>query len=308
MHSLWNWYIGIIAVANILACVWLIRWTAKKRPGEGAADETTGHEWDGLTELNQPMPRWWLGLFYITIVFGLVYLVLYPSFGSYAGLLDWSQYKAWEEEVERAEERVEPLFAEYASVPIPELARNEDAMQTGRRLFGNNCAVCHGADAGGRPGFPDLSNNQWNWGGEPDDIYTTILDGRRAIMPEFGPALGEDGVEEVAAYVFSLSDRDAPDDLVSAGREHFEQQCVACHGPEAEGNKAMGAPNLTDDNWIYGNGLETIKETVTGGRRGVMPAHGDLLGEDRVHVLAAYIYRLSRGDRLTARNGESSGD
>lgn len=308
MADAWNWYIGIIAVANILACVWLIRWTAKKRPNEGAAHETTGHEWDGLQELNHPMPRWWLWLFYITIVFALVYLVLYPGFGNFNGLTGWSQYSAWEEEVAATEERVAPLYAEYAETPIPELAENDDAMQTGRRLFGNNCAVCHGVDAGGRPGFPDLTNDHWSWGGEPGEIYTTILEGRRAVMPALGDALGEEGVEQVAAYVFSLNGRDAPEDLVSAGEEVFQQQCVACHAADGTGRKAMGAPNLADDEWIYGGSVEAIRTSVREGRRGVMPAQGEALGEDRVHVLAAYVYSLSRDERAAELAQEGGGD
>ncbi len=306
MSSAWNWYIGIIAVANILACVWLIRWTAKKRPGEGAAHETTGHEWDGLTELNNPMPRWWLWLFYITIVFGLIYLVLYPSFGSYPGLLGWSQYSAWEEEVEATEERVAPLFAEYAQIPVAELAENDEAMQTGRRLFGNNCAVCHGADGGGRPGFPDLTNNKWNWGGDPEQLHASILNGRSGVMPALGGALGEQGVTEVSAYVFSLTGRDAPDDLVRRGRQRFEQQCVACHGADASGNTALGAPNLnTPENWIYGTSLEAIRTTIRDGRHGVMPGQEEFLGEDRVHLLTAYVYSLSEEARAREVNGAS---
>ncbi len=308
MSSFWNWYIGIIAVANILACVWLIRWTAKKRPDERAAHETTGHEWDGLTELNNPMPRWWLWLFYATIVFGLIYMVLYPSFGSYQGLLGWSQYSEWEQEVAETEERVAPLFEEYAEIPIPELAQHSDAMQTGRRLFDNNCAVCHGVDGGGRPGFPNIANNVWNWGGEPEQIYTSILDGRRGNMPALGDALGEDGLEQVAAYTFSLSGRDAPEELVSAGEELYQQRCAACHQADGSGNPAMGAPNLTDDNWMYGGSLEAIKTSIREGRRGVMPAQKDLLGEDRVHVLAAYVYSLSMDERDAETNGEETAD
>lgn len=297
MSSFWSWYIAIIALANILACVWLIRWTAKKRPGEAAEHETTGHEWDGLREYNNPMPRWWLWLFYLSIVFGLIYLVLYPGLGNFQGVLGWSQYGAWEDEVARVEEQVSPLFASYAETPIPELAEHEEAMQTGRRLFGNNCAVCHGADGGGRPGFPNIANNVWQWGGEPDEIRKSIMDGRQAVMPPMGAALGEDGVEEVAAYVFSLSGRDAPEDMVSRGSERFAAQCAACHAPDGTGNKALGAPNLTDDNWTYGGGLDAIKTSIRDGRRGRMPAQKELLGEDRVHVLAAYVYSLSAGER-----------
>ncbi len=297
MSAFWSWWITLIALANILACVWLIRWTARKRPDEKPSHETTGHEWDGLTELNNPMPRWWLWLFYISIVFGLIYLLLYPGLGRYEGLLGWSQYSAWEEEVESMEERTAPLFAEFAERPIPELARNDEAMQTGRRLFGNNCAVCHGADGGGRTGFPNIANNYWQWGGEPEEIYVSILNGRQAMMPGFGGAMDDDAVEATAAYVFHLSGREVPEDLISRGEEHFGNYCAACHGPGGEGNKALGAPNLTRDEWTYGGGMDSIMTTIREGRQGRMPAQKDLLGEDRIHVLTAYVYSLSMDQR-----------
>lgn len=306
MSAFWSWWISLIALANILACVWLIRWTAKKRPDEKPSHETTGHEWDGLTELNNPMPRWWLWLFYITIVFGLIYLLLYPGLGRYEGLLGWSQYSAWEEEVETMEERTAPLFAEFAERSIPELAHNEEAMQTGRRLFGNNCAVCHGADGGGRTGFPNIANNTWQWGGSPEDIHKSILDGRQGVMPAFGGTLDDEGIEEVAAYVFHLSGRDAPEELISRGEERFGNQCAVCHGADGRGNPAFGAPKLTDDNWTYGGGMDAIKASIRDGRRGRMPAQKDLLGEDRVHVLAAYVYSLSMDQREDEQDGDDA--
>ncbi len=303
MSSFWSWYIAIIALANILACVWLIRWTAKKRPDEVPQHETTGHEWDGLREYNNPMPRWWLWLFYITIVFGLIYLVLYPGLGNFQGILGWSQYGAWQDEVDTVEERVAPLFARYAEMSIPELARHEEAMQTGRRLFGNNCAVCHGADGGGRIGFPNIANHDWQWGGDPEDIRESILEGRTGVMPALGNALGEQGVTAVAAYVFSLSGRNAPEDLITRGREHFQALCASCHGSEGRGNPSLGAPDLTNDNWTYGGSLNAIRTSVREGRRGRMPAQEEFLGEDRVHLLAAYVYSLSAEERY-AEEGE----
>ncbi|MCP1727496.1 cytochrome c oxidase cbb3-type subunit 3 [Natronospira proteinivora] len=296
MSSGWSWYISIIVIANILACIWLIRWTAKKRPGEGAAHETTGHTWDGLSELNQPMPRWWLWLFYATIVWGLIYLALYPGLGAYSGLLNWSQYSQYDEEVAQIEAEVAPLFSRYAEIDIPELARNDEAMQTGRRLFANNCAVCHGTDARGRPGFPrlaELAEEDWTWGGSPEDLYQSIDEGRQGVMPGLGSALGEDGMEAVTAYVFHLNGRDAPAEQVERGGELYQQQCRACHGEDGKGMRSMGAPNLTNDLWIYGGHREAIEYSIREGRSGRMPAQGHILGEDRVHLLAAYIYSLS---------------
>jgi cytochrome c oxidase cbb3-type subunit 3 len=293
VSAAWSWYVTILSLANILACVWLIRWTAKKRPGEGAASDTTGHEWDGLREYNNPMPRWWLGLFYLTIAFALVYLLLYPGLGNFKGLLGWTQTGAYEAEVKQVEADVAPLFAKYAATPIPELAKDPAAMATGRRLFVTNCAVCHGADGHGSRGFPNLADTIWHWGGSPEQIEQTITQGRQAAMPPWGPALGEDGVKAVATYVRSLSGKTGDPALIAAGKEKFQTLCVACHGPDGKGNPMLGAPDLTDDYWLYGGSQEAIETSIRNGRMGVMPAHKDLLNPERIHVLAAYVYGLS---------------
>jgi cytochrome c oxidase cbb3-type subunit 3 len=293
VSAAWSWYVTILSLANILACVWLIRWTAKKRPGEGAASDTTGHEWDGLREYNNPMPRWWLGLFYLTFVFALVYLLLYPGLGNFKGLLGWTQTGAYEAEVKQVEADVAPLFAKYAATPIPELAKDPAAMATGRRLFLTNCAVCHGADGHGSRGFPNLADSIWHWGGSPEQIEQSIAQGRQAAMPPWGAALGEDGVKAVATYVRSLSGKPGDPALIAAGQEKFQTLCVACHGPDGKGNPMLGAPDLTDDYWLYGGSQEAIETSIRNGRMGVMPAHKDLLSPERIHVLAAYVYSLS---------------
>lgn len=293
MSAAWSWYVTILSLANILACVWLIRWTAKKRPGEGAASDTTGHEWDGLREYNNPMPRWWLGLFYITIVFALAYLLLYPGLGNFKGLLGWTQTGAYEAEVQQVEQDVAPLFAKYAATPIPDLARDPAAMATGRRLFVTSCAVCHGADGHGSRGFPNLADTIWQWGGSPEQIEQTITQGRQAAMIPWGAALGDDGVKAVATYVRSLGGHDADPAQVAAGKDKFQTLCVACHGPDAKGNPMLGAPDLTDDYWLYGGSQQVVETTIRSGRMGMMPAHKDLLSAERIHVLAAYVYGLS---------------
>ncbi|HEX2795456.1 MAG TPA: cytochrome-c oxidase, cbb3-type subunit III [Immundisolibacter sp.] len=293
MSSAWSWYVTVLSLANILACVWLIRWTAKKRPGEGSAADTTGHEWDGLKEYNNPMPRWWLGLFYITIVFALGYLLLYPGLGNFKGLLGWTQIGAYEAEVEAVERDVAPLFAKYAALPIPELAKDPAAMATGRRLFVTNCAVCHGADGHGSRGFPNLADNIWHWGGAPEQIEQTITQGRTGMMMAWGAALGEDGVKAVATYVRSLGGHAGDPAQVAAGREKYQTFCIACHGPEGKGNPMLGAPDLTDDYWLYGGSEQIIQTSIRDGRQGVMPAQKDLLSAERIHVLAAYVYGLS---------------
>lgn len=300
MSAFWSWFIIILTVANILACWWLIRWTAKPRPGEASSTETTGHVWDDdLAEYNQPMPRWWLMLFYITIVFGVVYLALYPGLGTFAGVLGWSQYDEYRQEVEQAQEQFAPLYERYASISIPELAENDEAMQTGQRLFANNCAVCHGSDARGARGFPNLTDDAWLYGGSPEAIKTTLLNGRTGVMPAFGQSLGEQGVREVAAYVYELNGRNWPrDDLVAAGERRYQTLCVACHGPDGKGNQQLGAPDLTDDAWLYGGSMAILQETLVNGRQGKMPAFKEQLGPERVHVVAAYVYSLGGGEQM----------
>ena len=290
----WSWWVIALTVGNILACWWLLIWTAKPRPGEAAVGEVTGHVWDEtLEEYNNPLPRWWLWLFNITIVFALVYLALYPGLGKFRGLLGWTEEKQWQAEMDAAKRKYDPIFKKYSQVPVAALAKDPEAVQIGRRLFLNYCAVCHGSDAGGGPGFPNLTDNDWLYGGTPEAIEKTILDGRQGNMPAWEPILGKAGVDKVAEYVMSLSGRPVDEAKAAEGKKLFEQNCVACHGADGKGNQMIGAPNLTDNVWLYGGSPGKIRETIAGGRSGRMPAHRDFLGEDKVHVLAAYIYSLS---------------
>jgi cytochrome c oxidase cbb3-type subunit 3 len=290
----WNWWIIGLTLANIFACWWLVRWSSKKQPGEAAVGDVTGHKWDEtLEEYNNPLPRWWLWLFYITIAFALGYLTLYPGLGKFRGVLDWTQQKQYAEEMAQADETYGPLFAKYAATPIPDLIKDPAAVRIGQRLFVNYCASCHGSDAGGGPGYPNLSDNDWLYGGAPEAIELSILDGRTAAMPAWGAILQDKGVDEVTAYVMQLSGRDADAAKAKAGKTLFETNCAACHGMDGKGNTALGAPNLTDDIWLYGGSAGAIRYTIANGRQGRMPAHREFLGEDKVHLLAAYIYSLS---------------
>ncbi len=293
MTSGWSWYVIVLTLANIVACLWLIRWTAQRRPGERAREATTGHTWDGdLQEYNNPLPRWWLWLFYITIGFALLYLVLFPGLGAFQGLLGWTQRGQYQQEMAQAQAQYGPIFERYAKVPITQLSQDPEALQIGQRLFLNNCAACHGSDGGGGVGFPSLRDDEWLYGGKPEAIQTSILQGRQGVMPPFGPVLGTQGVEQVAAYVLSLSGRQADPQQVAAGRQKFQQFCIACHGPDAKGNPAIGAPNLTNDIWLYGGAPGVVRQTITHGRSGKMPAHKDVLGAEKAHLLAAYVYSL----------------
>lgn len=294
MNSFLHWFVIIISVGSFLGCVWLIWWTSKPRKGETATGEETGHIWDGdLAEYNNPLPRWWLWLFYISIAFGLGYMAVYPALGNFAGSSKWSQSKQYDEEMQRAEEKYAPIFNEYAQQPVTQLISNTAAMKTGQRLFINYCSTCHGSDAGGATGFPSLKDRDWLYGSSPETIKTSILDGRNGNMPPMAAALGgEQGVDEVANYVLSLSGAPADATKAAAGKAKYVA-CSGCHGIEGKGNQAIGAPNLTDDIWLYRGSLGSIKKAINEGRSGIMPAHREFLGEKKIHLITAYIYSLS---------------
>jgi len=283
-------------VVNILGCFWLLRWTARPKSATekigGGAD--TGHVWDkDLREYNNPLPRWWLWLFYITIVFSVIYLALYPGLGSFTGIKGWTQAGQYVQQRAEADARAAAYLAPFAAMTVPQLAADAKAMATARNLFQVNCAQCHGSDGGGAKGFPNLSDKQWQWGGDPDTVVQTIMAGRVAAMPPWGQVLGAQGVDQVVAYVRQLSGQQADATLAAAGKTQFETVCAACHGVDGKGNPLLGAPNLTDDVWLYGGDAATIKLAVENGRNGQMPAFGERLGAERVRLLAAYALRLS---------------
>ena len=294
MSTLLKAIVLIATCLNVLACLWLIWWTARRQPDEVADGAVKTHVWDGdLRELNNPMPRWWLILFYITIAFALVYLLLYPGVGR--GLLGWSETGQYSEEVQSAQHHYAPMYAAFAGRSIEELAQDPRALALGHSLFANNCTNCHGSDGRGAPGFPDLTDNDWLYGGEPKDIVQSITDGREGTMPPLGVALGAQGVEEVIDYVLSLSGHSEPPDKVAQGKARFVV-CAGCHGADARGNHLIGAPDLTADIWLYGGSPSTLRKTLMEGRHGRMPAH-KWLGEDRIRLLAAYVYSLSHTGR-----------
>ncbi len=290
----WHWYIAVLTVVSILACFWLVRWMSDKSGDDPSQVDDTGHVWDGdLREWNNPLPRWWLGLFYITLVFAVVYLVLYPGLGNFAGVLGWTSSNQYDSEVEQMEAKTGPLFARLVQQDIPTLAKDPEAVEIGGRLYAAYCTGCHGSDAGGNRGYPNLRDADWLWGGAPEQIKTTIVNGRIAAMPAWGAALGEQGINEVTQYVISLSGRDHDATLAEAGKAKYGMFCVACHGLNGEGNPLLGAANLTDDIWLYGGSEARIAESLLNGRNGQMPAYGEFLGEDKIHVLSAYVYSLS---------------
>ncbi len=296
MSSFWSNWITYISLGNVFACVWLIWWASRSRTGDSVEGEVTGHVWDGLEEYNNPMPKWWLWLFYGTIVFALVYYVLYPGLPSLPGnILDWSKEGEYQAEVDKAEAKYGPLFKQYADQDLATLAKDDKALAMGGRIFSNYCAVCHSSDAAGGPGFPNLTDDDWLWGGSPEQIEATVMNGRTAVMPAHKEVLGGmEQVKQVAQYVASLSGREHDAELADKGKQKFDTICVACHMPNAQGNPALGAPNLTDKTWLYGSRMETIEKTIAEGRSGVMPAHKDFLGNDKAHLVSAYVYSLSQ--------------
>lgn len=294
-NEYWSLFIAGVTAASLVWIAWFVKGqtTQKLKPGEKA--EVIQKAWDGnLQELNNPLPRWWLSLFYITIVFAIVYLVLYPGMGSYKGLLGWSSRGQLQEEQAHATQKYGPIFDKFLKQDLKAVAANPEARETGKHLFLTYCSQCHGSDAGGAKGFPNLTDNDWLYGGDPETIKTTISGGRGGVMPAWGPVIGEQGVKEVANYVLSLSGRKHDAKLAHEGKEKFATFCVACHMPDGKGMQALGAPNLTDNVWLYGGSEDTIIETISKGRNGHMPAQLEKLGEAKVHLLAAYVFSLSQ--------------
>ena len=286
-------FIALAAILNTVAAVALLIWMRKRRGEATTTEDTTGHVWDGdLREYNNPLPRWWLWLFVLTVIFAVAYVILYPGLGNNRGTLGWTQQRQWEAMQTEQEQRTAAILAVYRDRGSAELAHDPQALAIGRNLFANNCAACHGSDGRGARGFPNLTDRDWLWGGTPEAIETTISQGRTGMMAPWSEVLGTKGVADAAAFVLSLSGRKADTGDAAEGRAQFMTYCVACHGPEGKGNQDLGAANLTDDIWLHGGTPERIRETIANGRQSVMPAHADRLGTLRVKLLAAYVQSL----------------
>ncbi|ARU29992.1 cytochrome-c oxidase, cbb3-type subunit III [Cellvibrio sp. PSBB006] len=284
-----------LTLTNLALVLWVLLANRKVAVSDQDEEEnkTTGHVYDGIEEYDNPLPRWWFIMFIVTFVYAGVYLLVYPGLGSWPGLFGWTSVKELRGHQQQADARYADTFGTYANTPIEELAQNPDAMKMGLRLFSNNCAVCHGADGGGNYGFPNLTDHDWLYGGTPDKIKETITLGRKGAMPAWGALMGETGVVNVSEYVLQMSGQEHDAAKAELGAKLFNQNCVACHGVDGKGNQALGAPNLTDDIWLYGGEPQDIRATLRNGRNGVMPAQQELLKADRIHLLAAYVYSLS---------------
>ncbi|MBK9364623.1 MAG: cytochrome-c oxidase, cbb3-type subunit III [Rubrivivax sp.] len=300
VSSGWSLYVAGITVVSLIACLVLLAFASKRKVM--ANDNTTGHVWDeDLREMNNPLPRWWVWLFIITVLFSGVYLAMYPGLGSYAGGLKWTSTGQHEAEVEKARAAMAPVYARFVSLPAEALAKDAQAMAIGERLFANNCSTCHGADGRGSKGFPNLTDGDWLYGGTHDTIKETIANGRQGVMPPMAAAVGTtDDVRNVANYVLSLSG--SPHNAVGAqlGKAKFGA-CAACHGADGKGNQALGAPNLTDKVWLHGWGEDAIVAIVTNGKNNQMPAQAQRLSAEQIHVLAAYVWNLSQTATVAAK-------
>ena len=296
MSPFWSAWIIVLTTIFLIGISWILM---ANRKTQSRPDETTGHVYDGIEEYDKPMPAWWIYCFIGTIIYGVGYLFYYPGMGSYEGASCWikgecwTQHNQWQAEIDEAAQRYNDVFAGYSATPIPELAKDEKAMRMAQRMFANNCAMCHGADAGGTYGFPNLTDNDWLYGGSPEQIKTTIAKGRTAAMPQWGNVVGDQGVREISAYVYSLNGREADAELVAEGGKKFAMFCASCHGKDGKGKYEFGAPNLTDNIWLYGGSMGQIQHTLQNGRAGNMPAHSELLSADKIHMLSAYVYSLS---------------
>ncbi len=326
MSSFWSIWITVLTLGTLVGCVIILRWCLKNFTGieEG---KPMDHEFDGIQELNNPLPKWWSTFFMVTIVWGFGYLALYPGLGNFEGLFKWrssnqdiasledskAQIAAakdagmlvqYDREVDQADAKYGPIFAKFAKQDIAALSKDEEALKIGQRLFLQNCSQCHGSDAKGTTGFPNLTDKDWLYGGSPEAIEHSLLYGRKANgMIAWETMLGgEEGVKEVAAYVISLNPQraDKVDSALAAKGEAKFAMCAACHGPQGQGSDALGlplgAPNLADNIWLYGGSEKAVQNSIRNGRAGVMPAWKDILGQDKVRVISAYVYSLSNKD------------
>jgi cytochrome c oxidase cbb3-type subunit 3 len=324
MTTFWSLWIIVITIGTLLGCAAILIWCLRDNMGVEEGSDM-GHEYDGIRELNNPLPKWWTYLFFSTFIFSAVYLALYPGLGNFKGLLGWQSSDQtvrtadeltasieqaqsdkslvqYAKELDDAEQYYGEAFKRLAYQsdghelrPLSAIAADPDALKVGQRIFLQNCSQCHGSDARGQKGFPNLTDNAWLYGGEPQAIVTTIRHGRIGQMPGWKEALGEQGVKEVVSYALSLSGRTVNAREAAAGKARFVV-CAACHGTDGKGNPAVGAPDLTDQDWLYGDSRADVTQTVNYGRAGVMPAWIDILGEDKVQLVSAYVWSLSNSD------------
>jgi cytochrome c oxidase cbb3-type subunit 3 len=294
LTTFWHFWVTAIVIGTMVSCGLLLTITTRGQKFDNETDQTTGHSFDGIEELDNPLPSWWKWFFWSTIVYGFGYILVY-GIGGWTGFSDWSSHGQWEKEVAQAEEKYAPYYAKLNAMTVEELSINEEALATGQRIYASNCSVCHGSTAAGSLGFPNLTDNDWLYGGSPSAIKHTLTNGRNGAMPANGLKPDLTGAErsDIASYVLTMSGREGTGDAEN-GKPLFAQACAACHGGNGKGMQAIGAPNLTDNIWLYGGAQKQIEFTILHGRAAVMPAWNEILGEDKIHVLSGYVYSLSR--------------
>jgi len=292
MSTLWSWYVILGTAVSLAACFWLVIYANKQRASEEEIKESEAHVWDeNIRELNNPLPMWWLWLFILTIVWSIFYLIYYPGMGNFGGMSGWSQEQQYADEVAAAEAEYGPMFAAYGAMEVTELVNDQKALNIGASLFQNYCSQCHGSTAQGARGFPNLTDDEWLYGGEPAQIEQSIVTGRAGVMPPLAAVFStEEALAEMVRYVQVMPDGM---DTSSPAHSQYMTLCIACHGPTGAGLQALGAPSLIDDNWLYGSSPAETRKSIVEGRIGEMPAHGDLIGADRARILASYVYSLS---------------
>jgi cytochrome c oxidase cbb3-type subunit 3 len=292
MSSFWSLWIIVLTVVSLVGITWIL--FANRKTKNTGPDATTGHVYDGIEEYDNPLPAWWFYMFVISIIFAVGYLIAYPGMGNFKGLLNWTQINQWQDEQEKAETKYGAIFAQYRAMTVEQVAVDKKALKMGQRMFANNCAQCHGGDARGNHGFPNLTDEEWLYGGSSEQIKTSITNGRTGVMPAWGAVLGDDGVAKVSSYVLSLSGREVDAKAAASGKEKYQMFCTSCHGADGKGNVAFGAPNLSNNVWLYGGSQGLVQRTIRNGRNGQMPAHRGRLNEDKIHLLTAYLLNLSR--------------
>ncbi|HIP75622.1 MAG TPA: cytochrome-c oxidase, cbb3-type subunit III [Psychromonas hadalis] len=318
MSLFWSIWISVISLIVVIGCAVLLRANTKNNTGTPEG-EPMPHTFDGIQELNNPLPKWWTGLFWFTIVIAVIYALAFPTFtANYNGLLDWTSsdqgskslaevkkraetsHSQYQREMDAADAKYSAIFqklaydesGQYKDIAL--VAKDTEAVKVGQRLFLQNCAMCHGSDARGSKGFPNLADKDWLYGGSPAAIKLTIMNGRQGIMPAWKDVLGgNQGVKEVASYVLQMSGRRVNAIEAKAGKDKFAI-CAACHGADGKGMFALGAPNLTDKVWLYGGSRKAVEASIGNGRHGVMPAWATVMGEDKVQLISAFIYSLSQ--------------
>lgn len=288
----WHYYIVVIVVLSFIFIIWLLlsQNAAVKRTNDEV--KTMGHSWDGIEEYNNPLPRWWFLMFVALILVSIGYLFFYPGMGDYKGQLGWSSTGSYQMQMDKANKEIAKLYGKYTAMKVEDVAKDPAAMAMGQNLFDTYCIQCHGSDAKGQRGFPNLTDTDWLWGGTPDKIHETIANGRLGVMPQWGPVLGEESVKDVANFVMSLSGKEHNEDRAARGKEIFAANCATCHGDKGQGNQGT-APNLTDDTWLWGGSEKAITETIIGGHKNQMPAWKNFLTDDKIHLLTAYVWGKS---------------